>query len=65
VTSGVGFAAMLLADHPGLNSLGRLANLGFAMNLIVMILGFPALLLILQRKRKPGEAAAPAEPAAK
>jgi predicted RND superfamily exporter protein len=52
VTSGVGFAAMLLADHPGLNSLGRLANLGFAMNLIVMILGFPAFLLLLQKKKE-------------
>jgi predicted RND superfamily exporter protein len=51
VTSGVGFAAMLLADHPGLNSLGRLANLGFAMNLVVMILGFPAFLLLLQKKK--------------
>jgi predicted RND superfamily exporter protein len=50
VTSGVGFAAMMLADHPGLNSLGRLANLGFAMNLIVMILGFPAFLLLTQKK---------------
>ncbi len=52
VTSGVGFAAMLLADHPGLNSLGRLANLGFAMNLVVMILGFPAFLLLIQKKKE-------------
>ncbi len=50
VTSGVGFAAMLMADHPGLNSLGRLANLGFAMNLVVMILGFPAFLLLIRKK---------------
>jgi uncharacterized protein len=52
VTSGVGFAAMLLADHPGLNSLGGLANLGFAMNLVVMILGFPAFLLLIQKKKE-------------
>jgi uncharacterized protein len=57
VTSGVGFAAMMLADHPGLNSLGRLANLGFAMNLVVMILGFPAFLLLTQKKKPTGEPA--------
>jgi uncharacterized protein len=50
VTSGVGFSAMLLADHPGLNSMGRLAILGFAINLIVMLLFFPAVLLWLQKK---------------
>jgi predicted RND superfamily exporter protein len=55
VTSGVGFAAMMLADHQGLNSLGRLANLGFAMNLVVMILGFPAFLLLTARKPVPKE----------
>ncbi|MBS1150303.1 MAG: hypothetical protein H6Q89_2001, partial [Myxococcaceae bacterium] len=50
VTSGVGFSAMLLADHPGLNSMGRLAILGFAINLIVMLLFFPAVLLWLQHR---------------
>lgn len=49
ITSGVGFGALLIADHPGLNSIGRLANLGFALNLAVMLLGFPALILWLQR----------------
>lgn len=48
ITSGVGFGAMLMADHPGLNSLGRLANLGFAANLVVMLLWFPAFVLFLQ-----------------
>ena len=52
LTSAVGFGAMLLADHPGLNSIGALANLGFALNLIVMLLGFPAFLLPLLRRRK-------------
>ncbi|MHB8879402.1 MAG: MMPL family transporter, partial [Myxococcaceae bacterium] len=51
ITSSVGFGAMLLADHPGLNSLGRLANLGFGINLVVMLVGFPALILLLQRTR--------------
>ncbi len=49
ITSGVGFGAMLIADHPGLNSIGQLANLGFALNLVVMVLGFPAVILLLQR----------------
>lgn len=48
VTSGVGFSAMLLADHPGLNSMGRLAIAGIAINLNAMILLFPAVLLWLQ-----------------
>jgi uncharacterized protein len=51
LTSAVGFGAMLLADHPGLNSIGQMANLGFATNLLVMLLAFPAFLLpILIRK---------------
>ena len=51
LTSAVGFGAMLLADHPGLNSIGQMANMGFALNLVVMLLGFPALLLpFLQRR---------------
>jgi predicted RND superfamily exporter protein len=52
MTSAVGFGAMLLADHPGLNSIGTLANLGFGTNLLVMLLGFPAFLLPLLRRRK-------------
>ncbi len=53
LTSAVGFGAMLLADHPGLNSIGQMANLGFATNLLVMLLAFPAFLLpILMRRRE-------------
>lgn len=51
LTSAGGFGAMLLADHPGLNSIGQLANAGFALNLVVMLLGFPAGLLWLERFR--------------
>ena len=51
LTSAVGFGAMLLADHPGLNSIGQLANLGFAMNLLVMLLAFPAFLLPFLTRR--------------
>ncbi|MCY1046630.1 MMPL family transporter [Corallococcus sp. bb12-1] len=53
LTSAVGFGALFLADHPGLNSIGALANLGFGMNLLVMLVTFPALLLVLsERKRR-------------
>jgi predicted RND superfamily exporter protein len=56
MTSAVGFGALFLADHPGLNSVGALANLGFAVNLLVMLVAFPALLLLLsewRRRRRP------------
>ncbi len=46
LTSAVGFGALLLADHPGLNSIGMLANLGFGVNLLVTLVAFPALLLV-------------------
>ncbi|MFP2896981.1 efflux RND transporter permease subunit [Corallococcus sp. 4LFB] len=53
LTSAVGFGALLLADHPGLNSIGALANVGFGMNLLIMLVAFPALLLVLsERKRR-------------
>ncbi len=52
LTSAVGFGAMLLADHPGLNSLGGLTILGFAVNLTGMLLGFPALLLMVEARRE-------------
>ncbi|MFP2911373.1 efflux RND transporter permease subunit [Pyxidicoccus sp. 3LFB2] len=51
LTSAVGFGALFLADHPGLNSVGALANLGFATNLLVMLVAFPALLLVLSERR--------------
>jgi predicted RND superfamily exporter protein len=51
LTSAVGFGAMLLADHPGLNSIGQMANLGFATNLLVMLLAFPAFLLPFLSRR--------------
>jgi hypothetical protein len=52
LTSAVGFGALFLADHPGLNSVGALANLGFGVNLLVMLLAFPALLLVLSERRR-------------
>jgi predicted RND superfamily exporter protein len=50
ITSAVGFGAMILADHPGLRSLGALTVLGFGINTIVMLFWFPACLILLQRK---------------
>ncbi|MCE9668965.1 MMPL family transporter [Myxococcus stipitatus] len=53
LTSALGFGALFLAKHPGLNSIGVLACVGFATNLLVMLVAFPALLLVLsQRKRR-------------
>ncbi|MCP3136438.1 efflux RND transporter permease subunit [Pyxidicoccus xibeiensis] len=51
LTSAVGFGALFLADHPGLNSIGALANLGFGTNLLIMLVAFPALLLVLSERR--------------
>lgn len=46
ITSAVGFAALTMADHPGLRSLGTLTILGFSVNLLVMLVAFPAALLL-------------------
>jgi uncharacterized protein len=52
LTSAVGFGALILAHHPGLNSVGELAVLGFAVNLLIILLGFPAFLLFMQSRKK-------------
>jgi predicted RND superfamily exporter protein len=62
ITSAVGFAALTVADHPGLQSLGTLTILGFSLNLIVMLIGFPAALLLLQEVRAAAAEDAAAEP---
>ncbi|MCY1046629.1 MMPL family transporter [Corallococcus sp. bb12-1] len=51
LTSAIGFLALVFAKHPGLNSIGDLANLGFAVNMVVVLVGFPALLLLVDRWR--------------
>ncbi|HET9451167.1 MAG TPA: MMPL family transporter, partial [Aggregicoccus sp.] len=64
LTSAVGFGALILAHHPGLNSVGELAVLGFAVNLLIILLGFPAFLLLMQsRKKEAPVAEAEPEPA--
>ena len=51
LTSAIGFLALVFAKHPGLNSIGDLANLGFAVNMVIVLVGFPALLLLVDRWR--------------
>lgn len=52
LTSAIGFLALAIAEHPGLNSIGNVANLGFGVNIVVVLLGFPALLLLVERWRR-------------
>jgi hypothetical protein len=52
LTSAIGFLALAIAKHPGLNSIGNVANLGFGVNIVIVLLGFPALLLLVERWRR-------------
>lgn len=63
VTSAVGFGAMIMARHPGLNSIGTLANLGFGINLVITLVAFPALLFWLARRRAKPEPEGEVDPA--
>jgi len=68
ITSAVGFAALTVADHPGLRSLGTLTILGFSVNLLVMLVLFPAALLLYrwragEKAPEPAGAPAPTDPA--
>jgi len=47
LTTGLGFGAFLLANHPGLRSIGELALLGLAVNLLVCLVLLPALLTLV------------------
>jgi hypothetical protein len=35
-----------------LNSIGNVANLGFGVNIVIVLLGFPSLLLLVERWRR-------------
>ncbi len=61
LTSAVGFGALLMADHPGLQSVGKLAILGFTVNLLFMLLFLPASLWIARRWQTPAAASAAPE----
>lgn len=52
LTTILGFGAFLMAHHPGLHSLGELAVLGLAVNLVVCLVALPAILLLAQRTRQ-------------
>jgi uncharacterized protein len=49
LTSCLGFGALLLAHHPGLNSLGSLALLGFGVNVLICLVAMPAYLVLRER----------------
>ena len=53
LTTSLGFGALMLADHPGLISVGRLAVLGLSVNLLVCLAGVPALLRLRDFGRGP------------
>lgn len=63
LTSAIGFLALAIAQHPGLNSIGNVANLGFGVNILIVLLGFPALLLLVERWRRKHSAIEPAKEA--
>ncbi len=46
LTTGLGLGAFLLANHPGLRSIGELAVLGLAVNLLVCLVLLPAVLTL-------------------
>jgi predicted RND superfamily exporter protein len=62
LTSAIGFLSLAIARHPGLNSIGNVANLGFGVNVIIVMLGFPSLLLWVERWRKKHSTVAAKEP---
>jgi len=51
LTTMVGFSGLLLAHHPGLNSIGKLAVLGLSFTLLASLVAFPALLHFMEIKR--------------
>ncbi|HVG63947.1 MAG TPA: MMPL family transporter [Hyalangium sp.] len=61
LTSAIGFLALAIAQHPGLNSIGNVANLGFGVNIVIVLLGFPSLLLLVERWRRKHSTTSPAQ----
>lgn len=55
LTTGLGFAALLVADHEGLTSISQLVLIGLTVNLIVCLVVLPALLQTLGRRAPRGE----------
>ncbi|MDA0710052.1 MAG: MMPL family transporter [bacterium] len=55
LTTMVGFLGLMTAQHPGLNSIGKLALIGLLTCFLAAVLVLPALLEVLDRKRVAGE----------
>ena len=55
MTTMIGFFGLIMARHPGLNSIGRLAVIGLLTCFVAAVIVLPAVLEILDRiKRKRG-----------
>lgn len=52
LTNALGFLALVIADHTGLNSLGKMALLGLAMNLLACNVALPAYVALRLAKQK-------------
>jgi hypothetical protein len=52
MTTVLAFGALMLAHHPGLRSLGAVAVVGLAVNVIVTLVAVPSLLLLIERARE-------------
>ncbi|MFC1609845.1 RND family transporter [Myxococcota bacterium] len=50
LTTSLGFGSLLLANHSGLRSLGMLAVLGLAVNLLACLVGLPAVLAVTKAR---------------
>jgi predicted RND superfamily exporter protein len=64
LTTMVGFGCLMMADHRGLQSLGRVLVIGVTCCLFTSLVPLPALLAWITRNRpeEPGEMGAPAGP---
>lgn len=51
LTTALGFGALLLADHSGLESIGQFALIGLASNALVSLVGVPCVLAVAARSR--------------
>ena len=52
LTSMIGFGSMMIAQRRGLASLGRLVCLGIATSMVASVLVLPAVLTLLQRRKR-------------
>ncbi|MDH4128649.1 MAG: MMPL family transporter [Spirochaetota bacterium] len=53
LTTILGFGALILADHNGLNSIGWLAVLGIGATYIIAVIVLPSIILLLEKKKNP------------